>query len=611
METTSSLRNHEQENREWEYYHPDESLVNSLMDEASVSRPIGLVLAARGVTPATVQSFLHPEMDHLGDPYLLPGTKAAARRLWEAIQKNQRIMIHGDYDTDGITATALLAWVLRENGAHVICYLPHRIDDGYGLTADSINKNAKGRCDLLVTVDCGITSYDAVDAARAINLDLIITDHHTPGPTPLHGGLSGVGSIGLGLPADTGSQEWMVVVDPKLPGAPRETEDLAGVGVAYKVACAFLKYGRENQIGGEDTDLHAVLDLVALGTVADIVPLLNENRILVRQGLQVLSMQTRPGVHELCDIAKVGECLATSDITYRLAPRINATGRMGDPTDSLRLLEAHDLEHAKELAGILDRLNRERQTIEEQVVTEAERQIAERYRPGTPRNLSEARSIVVWSDSWHQGVVGIVASRLTRRYHRPSVVLTRDTSGQFTGSARSLRTLNLVQVLDECKDTLIRFGGHAMAAGLSLEEGNLERFSEEFDAAVQKVLGIESMRPTLSICGEVPFREMDDVFFQELKELEPFGHGNTEPIFVTRNVMPERKGLAGRTHTRGVVRDSEGSRMQFIAFSRLPDELPPGPWDIVYSPHINRFHDCEVPQLRIHDIRPAGTTQPR
>ncbi len=602
-----NTRTYEQENRVWEFSQPDQKLVNRLMDEASVSRPIGLVLATRGVTPESVQGFLHPDMDNLGDPYLLPGTQAAAKRLWEAIQKNQRIMIHGDYDTDGITATALLAWVLRENGAQVSCYLPHRIDDGYGLAADSINKNAKGRCDLLVTVDCGITSYDAVDAARAINLDLIITDHHTPGPTPLHDGLSGVGSIGLGLPANTGSEEWMVVVDPKLPGSPKGTEDLAGVGVAYKVASAFLKYGIEHEIGGEDTDLQAVLDLVALGTVADIVPLLNENRILVRQGLKVLSMQMRPGVHELCDISNVGDVLATSDITYRLAPRINATGRMGDPTDSLRLLEAHDVEHAKELAGILDRLNRERQMIEEQVVTEAEEQIAERYRPGTARSLEVARSIVVWSDSWHQGVVGIVASRLTRRYHRPSVVLTRDPSGQFTGSARSLRTLNLVQVLDECKDTLIRFGGHAMAAGLSLEEENLEKFCVEFDSAVQKVLGIESMQPTLAICGEVSFSELDEVFFQELKELEPFGHGNTEPIFITRNVMPERKFPAGRTHTRGMVRDEAGTRMQFIAFSRMPDEFPPGPWDIVYSPHINRFNDCEVPQLRIHDIRPAGS----
>ncbi len=596
----------EQENRIWELSNPAPELISALMDEASVSRPIGLVLAAHGITTDTVHTFLHPDMVNMGDPYLLPGTKAAAARLWEAIQNNERIMIHGDYDTDGITATALLAWVLRDNGAEVTCYLPHRIDDGYGLTAESINKNAKGCCSLLVTVDCGITSYDAVDAARAINLDLIITDHHTPGPTPLHCGIQGEGSIGLGLPANVAQGDTMVVVDPKLPGAPPETENLAGVGVAYKVAQAFLKYGRENGIGGEETDLSSVLDLVALGTVADIVPLLNENRILVRAGLKVLSKQTRPGVHELCNISKVNEPLSTSDITYRLAPRINATGRMGDPTDSLRLLEARDVETAKMLAATLDCLNKERQSIEEQVVMEAEEQIAARYSSGTNRSLDVARSIVVWSDHWHQGVVGIVASRLTRRYHRPSIVLTRDQSGQFTGSARSIRTLNLVQVLDECKDTLIRFGGHAMAAGLSLEEDKLEAFCLEFDSAVQKVLAIESMRPSLNVCGEVKLREMDGIFFQELKELEPFGHSNSEPIFVCRNVTTDHRAVAGKSHTRGILRDQDGDRMQFIAFSRMPDEFPAEPWDVVFSPHINRFNGTEVYQLRIHDVRTAG-----
>ncbi len=597
--------NRQLEQRIWEFASVDEQLVLDLMNAEGITRPIALVLAARGIARDKVHDFLHPDMANMGDPYLLPGTRAAAARLWEAIHKNQVIMIHGDYDTDGITATALLAWVLRQNGASVTCYLPHRIDDGYGLTADSINRNAKGRCQLLVTVDCGITSYDAVDAARAINLDLIITDHHTPGPTPLHEGTRTVGSIGLGLPANAAELDTMVVVDPKLPGAPKDTEELAGVGVAYKVAQAFLKYGRENQLCGDDTDLRDVLDLVALGTVADIVPLLNENRIMVREGLKVLSMQTRPGIHELCDISNVTEALTTQDITYRLAPRINATGRMGDPTDSLRLLEAGDVEHAKQLASVLDNLNHERQMIEEQVVNEAEQQIAMRYRPGTARSLETARSIVVWSNSWHQGVVGIVASRLTRHYHRPSVVLTRDPSGQFTGSARSIRTLNLVEVLDECKDTLIRFGGHAMAAGLSLEEARLEDFCAEFDTAVQRVLGIESMKPSLSICGEVSLYELDDVFFRELRNLEPFGHGNPEPMFISRNVTPERRYPAGKSHTRGTLRDEDGTRIQFIAFGRLPNDFPPPPWDIVYSPHINRYNGQEIPQLRIHEVRTA------
>ncbi|MFA6929407.1 MAG: single-stranded-DNA-specific exonuclease RecJ [Lentisphaeria bacterium] len=563
------------EERIWEFAETNEYRVQELIEEAAVTRPIALVLSARDIAPDNVRDFLNPDLKNIGDPFLLPGTREASARLWLAIQRGEQIIIHGDYDTDGITASALLASVLRKNGARIGCYLPHRIDDGYGLTAESIAKASAGNCDLLLTVDCGITSYDAAAAAQNINLDLIITDHHTPGLEQLNA---------------------FAIVDPKLPGAPREIKELAGVGVAYKVAQAFLKYGQEMGYGGEDTDLHQCLDLVALGTVADIVPLLHENRILVHHGLQVLSMQHRPGIHALCDIAGVSDELATADITYRLAPRINATGRMGDPTDGLRLLEAESILEANALARNLDSLNKKRQVIEEEVVRNAEHQIECRY------DLQSARSIVVWSEGWHQGVVGIVASRLTRRYHRPSVVLTRDSSGQFTGSARSIRKLNLVAVLDECAGSLIRFGGHAMAAGLSLNEDRLEEFSVQFDIAVQKVLGIESMKPLLNVCGEVKLRELDDVFFQELQMLEPFGHGNPEPVFLTKRVVSERKQPAGSMHTRGVLRDEEGMRIQFIAFGRSPSSFPQEPWDIVFSPHINRFNGTAIPQLRIHDV---------
>lgn len=563
----------------WEKVENNEDRVQALINEAGVTRPIALVLDMRGIGPEKIRDFLNPSLADIGDPYLLPGTKEASARLWQAIHNGQRILIHGDYDTDGITASALVAWVLRKNGGIVECYLPHRIDDGYGLTVESISKTQANKCDLLLTVDCGITSYDAVQLAKDRQLDLIITDHHTPGSEPL---------------------EALAVVDPKLPGAPEEIQELAGVGVAFKVCHAFLKYGRENGYGGEDTDLRQGLDLVALGTVADIVPLLHENRILVKHGLKILAGKQRPGIHALCEISDVSENLATSDITYRLAPRINATGRLGDPTDSLKLLEADNMVDAANLARKLDAQNRERQAIEEMVVNAAEAQIAHRY------NLNTTRSIVVWEEGWHQGVVGIVASRLTRKYHRPSVVLTRDPSGQFTGSARSIRRLNLVDLLGECSDSLIRFGGHAMAAGLSLTEENLELFYQQFDNAVQKVLGIESMKPILAACGEVAFNELDDHFFLELELLEPFGHGNPEPIFITKNVVPERKMPAGKNHTRGMVVDGSGTRMQFIAFGRLPDLFPPPPWEIVYSPHINRFNGNAVPQLRILDVRSAG-----
>ena len=563
------------EERTWEFANIDIDHVLELIDEASVSRPVALVLAARDINAAKVHDFLNPDLANISDPYLLPGTRRAAERLWQAVDKEELIVIHGDYDTDGITASALLASILRKNGARVECYLPHRIDDGYGLTAESIARAAKEGCALLLTVDCGITSHEAAAAAKSCGLDLIITDHHTPDLEKLNA---------------------LAVVDPKLPGAPPETQELAGVGVAYKVAQAFLKMGREYGYDCDESELQQCLDLVALGTVADIVPLLHENRILVHAGLQILASQHRPGIHALCGIAGVNESLQTSDITYRLAPRINATGRMGDPTDGLQLLEAESIVEANRLARSLDELNKKRQLIEEDVVRNAEEQIKRRY------NLDSARSIVVWNDGWHQGVVGIVASRLTRRYHRPSIVLTRDNNGQFTGSARSIRKLNLITVLDECAGTLSRFGGHTMAAGLSLNEDKLEEFSEQFDAAVQKALGIESMKPLLNICGEVRLDELDEVFFQELQMLEPFGHGNPEPVFYSRHVSADKLLPAGSSHTRGTMRDESGMHMQFIAFGRPPESFPPAPWDIVYSPHINRYNGYEIPQLRILDV---------
>ncbi len=568
----------------WEVSGNGGARIEELIEAAGVTRPAALVLAARGIRPCAAASFLAPSLKDLADPYLLPGTKDSARRLWEAIRRGERILVHGDYDTDGITASALVSWVLRRSGAEVECFIPHRIDDGYGLTSESVVKACEENWHLLLTVDCGITSYEAIEVARKHGLDIIVTDHHVPGADPVQA---------------------TAVVDPKLPGSPAACSGLAGVGVAFKVCHAFLKYGREQGYGGEDTDLRHVLDLVALGTVADIVPLLEENRILVKYGLKVLSRQHRPGVHALCEISGVAEPVATSDITYRLAPRINATGRMGDPIESLHLLQASSMVDAARLARRLDDHNRERQRIEEEVVRQAEEQLSDGC------NLALRRAIVVWDDSWHQGVVGIVASRLARRYHRPAVVLTQEANGQLTGSARSIRRLNLVDILETCKGSLTRYGGHAMAAGLSLEHDSVDAFRASFEGAVSRVLGAEAMRARLEICGVVSLAELDDVFFEELDSLSPFGHGNPEPVFLTRDLAVDRVAPAGRTHARGMVRDASGCRMQFIAFGRTPDELPHGPWDLVYSPQINSFGGQSTPQLRLLDVRPArGADRP-
>ena len=424
----------------WEKVENNADRVQALLNAAGVTRPIALVLDMRGIGPEKIRDFLNPSLADIGDPYLLPGTKEASARLWQAIHNGQRILIHGDYDTDGITASALVAWVLRKNGGIVECYLPHRIDDGYGLTVESISKTQANKCDLLLTVDCGITSYDAVQLAKDRQLELIITDHHTPGTEPL---------------------EALAVVDPKLPGAPRRSRSWQAS--AWPSKSATLPQVRTLKMVMAARIRICARDLTWSRSEPSLTSScrLHENRILRQAWIEDLAASNVRHPRTLRNLRRQRK---PRNVRHYLqaSPRINATGRLGDLTDSLKLLEADNMVDAANLARKLDAQNRERQAIEEMVVNAAEAQIAHRY------NLNTTRSIVVWEEGWHQGVVGIVASRLTRKYHRPSVVLTRDPSGQFTGSARSIRRLNLVDLLGECSESLIRFGGHAMAAGLSL-----------------------------------------------------------------------------------------------------------------------------------------------
>ncbi len=561
----------------WEVAEPSDARIRALADAAAVSRPLALILACRGIQPSDVAAFLQPSLRQLTDPFQLPGTEAAAERLWRAVSTGETILIHGDYDTDGITASVLLAWCLRANGGKAECFLPHRIDDGYGLTPESIEKACGEQHSILVTVDCGINSYEAIRQARRQGLDVIVTDHHEPGPT---------------VP------EANVVVNPKLPGSAAAFHDLAGVGVAFKVCHAFLKYGREHGLGGTNCDLRQVLDLVALGTVADIVPLHHENRCLVSHGLKVLSSQQRPGVRALCEICGLGAArgIRAADITFKLAPRLNAAGRLGDPMEAMKLLEARGMDDAAPFAHNLESKNRDRQQLEEETLQAAEQQLR-RF------DLEETRTLVVWHEAWPQGVIGIVASRLARRFHRPAVVLTLDTSGHWRGSARSVRRVNLLGILEKCSSRLLRFGGHPMAAGLAVARDQVEAFRAEFELAVQQVLDREGLRPILEICGRVPFAEITDPFLHELNLLEPIGHGNPEQLSLSRDVTPERVLPAGRNHARGVISDSSNARIDFICFGRTPEQLPRPPWEIAYTPQLNCFAGTSTPQAVIHDIR--------
>jgi single-stranded-DNA-specific exonuclease len=561
----------------WEIGSPDPEKIQRLITEAGVTRPVAMALADRGILPEAVATYLRPTLANLADPYTLPGALEAAKRLWQAVRNGERILIHGDYDTDGITASALMNWVLKENGAEVTVFLPHRIDDGYGLTLESIQKACTEGYSLVVTVDCGITCHEAVALAVSKGLDVVITDHHMPGPEIMTGPVA--------------------VVDPKLPGSPESLNGLAGVGVAFKVCHAFLKYGREMEFCGNETDLKEVLDLVALGTVADIVPLSHENRILVRHGLRILSEKRRPGIHALCEIANVRSPVQTQDITYRLAPRINAPGRMGDPGESFLLLQAESMSDALSLSRRLEEYNRLRQQKEEEAIAEAEKQLTERY-----PNLDSLRTIVVWNPTWHQGILGILASRLARKYNRPSIVLATDASGILNGSGRSVMDIDIVEVLGRCGNRLDRFGGHAMAAGLSMKPDQFEPFCLEFETAMAGMLAGTSVRPRLKILGDMMFAEMTPQFFNEFELLEPFGHDSPAPVYITNGVRVLRTDPMGGGHSRGLLQDRSGTVFPFIAFNTPPERIPAEIRSLVYAPHMNVFAGKVTPQVKIIDL---------
>ncbi|MFO7821533.1 MAG: single-stranded-DNA-specific exonuclease RecJ [Lentisphaeria bacterium] len=560
----------------WTILQSDKQLVKDFQVAAGISRPSAVALVSNGLAREDLDTFLQPRLNDLVDPYELPGAYDAARRIWEAIKGDEKILIHGDYDADGITSTVLVKEVLTRNGARVESFLPHRMDDGYGLTPESIEKACGEHHQLLITVDCGITSHAAVETARKRGIDVIITDHHEPGDT---------------IP------EADIVIDPKLESPYCELRELAGVGVAFKLCHAFVKYGRQNNLGDREYDLKEVLDLVALGTVADIVPLLQENRRLVKAGLAVLSRQHRPGVRALCDLVRLDETVRSPDIAFRLAPRLNAAGRMGDATLSLKLLESKSMQDAVPLAKQLNHENRQRQEYETATYKDARNQIRQ-------RGLDDSDFVIVVADAdWHQGVLGIVASRLVRDYYRPCIVLGSDASGAMCGSGRSVPEVNLVKMLANCSDLLMRYGGHPMAAGLSIEPDKVETLRQCLNTSASKAMAVADMCPQLKVSGESTFREIVKGFLTELDILRPFGQGNPEPVFYTRGVLPDSILPAGRDHTRGRISDPRGDGIDYILFGAVPGDLPPAPWDIAYRAQINTYRGRSSPQAQILDIK--------
>ncbi len=556
---------------------PLESDVEKLQQKHSLPRPVALFFAARGIGEDKIPEFLNPRLNDLTDPYRFPGIEKAAERLWEAIARREPILIHGDYDTDGITASALLAFVLNQNGAVVHSFIPHRFDDGYGFTPESLQKalDMFGSCGVLVTVDCGITSCDAVAAATQRGIDVIVTDHH---------------EAGTELP------DALAVINPKICGELEDLQVLSGAGVAFKLSHAFVKYGREQNLGGFFTRLEDILDYVALGTVADIVPLLGENRIMVKYGIDVLRRQVRPGVRALIENSQLRSELSPSDITFRLAPRINAAGRVGDANVALHLLESKQIVDAYKFAGQLESFNRIRQEKEQEIYQEARKQIEDNLAWQSPYSL------LVAGRDWHQGVIGIVASRLARDYNRPTIVLTVQGEDAY-GSGRSIACLNLVEVLSKSANLLERFGGHPMAVGVGLKTENIAAFYEAMDREIRNQIDSSDLEDFIAYDGEIRLGEIDQEFFRYMERLSPFGHSNARPVFRFNDMKVIRCGaVSGGTHTRGTFQDRSGT-IDFIAFNLPPQKFYGKTFDVLGAPQMNRYHGGEAPQLSVIDVQ--------
>lgn len=549
--------------------------VNCLAQELAVQPLTAQSLLLRGIGNIDqAQSFLHARLGALPDPDLLPDMAIACTRLEQALLRGEKIAVHGDYDVDGITGCSLLVETLRSLGGNVEYHIPLRLKDGYGLSADAIRQACDRDCKLIVSVDCGVTAQLEADLASELGLDLIITDHHQPPEE---------------LPV------CLALVNPHLPQNRFPWPDLAGVGVAFFLLVGLRRRLRENGYFSHhpEPDLRQGLDLVALGTIADIVPLDGVNRILVRAGLQLLEQGSRPGIAALKKVAGVKQ-VSCGVVGFRLAPRLNAAGRLEDAALGVELLLGDDLDRLQQLAELLDDFNRERQQFEQQTLEQAIVAL---------EGVDDAcRSIVLADDRWHSGVIGIVASRLVERYHRPTALIALE-NGQGKGSCRSIKGFHLYRALQQCAETLTGFGGHAMAAGLSLTERQLPAFAAAFENATKKMLQADDLLPTLAHDGECRLSELTMLQVRELESLSPFGAGNPQPTFCATGCQVLSARVLAEKHLKFDVAQ-DGVRLDCIAFGMAEryDQLA-GEIDLLFRPGVNSWRGKDSVQLQVADFR--------
>jgi single-stranded-DNA-specific exonuclease len=534
---------------QWNILQPDPQLVLTIRNHLDCHPIFAKVLANRGLdAPDLIDPFISPSMADLPSPLLLADMDKAVARICRALEENEKILVIGDYDADGVTATVVVVDFLKAAGGCIAHHLPHRVTEGYGFGPPHVMQLAlPQKAGLIITVDNGTASHEGVKAAGRFGIDVIITDHH---------------NLEESLP------EALAVVNPKREGHARELAELAGVGVAFYLIIALRAALRERGWweNRPEPNLKCLCDYVAIGTVADIVPLTGINRILTRSGLELMGSSVRPGVRALLQACGIQRNLVTADdIAYRLAPRINAAGRMAHANLAFELLHTSDPSRAGGLADTLNALNSRRQQSENRIYKEAITRI-------DSQSAQETKKTILLADSdWHEGVLGIVAAKLAARYYRP-VLLLATQNGVGKGSGRSIPPVDLYAALNRCRDLLEKFGGHRMAGGLTVQADKINKLRERFESAVCEIMPSREIAPQLTIDSEIGFDEIDSRLLNDLEKLEPFGTNNPSPVFLARNVRVTSAYKVSRLHRRLVVCQDGRAETKLKAIHFNPEE---------------------------------------
>lgn len=562
----------------WVYAKPErEESVSALQEQLGVPETIARLLAIRGIdTFETARDFFRPDLEGLHDPFLMKDMKKGATRLAEAVRHGQKIVVYGDYDVDGTTATSILYTFLKDFGVDVDYYIPHRFKEGYGINPEGVQYATEVGADLIVSVDCGITAIDEAKLARERGIDLIICDHHTVGET---------------IP------EAEAVLDPKRPDDHYPFDGLSGAGVGFK-----LIQGTLATLGLPLQKSYKYLDLVAISIASDIVPIVDENRILMREGLKQINTEPRIGIKALLDLIKmeVGT-ISTSNIVFSIGPRINAAGRMGDASKAVELMIADTKAEAVSRAHELESINIRRRDTDTKTMEQALEMVDRDY------DMEKTAFMVLHNPDWHLGVIGIVASRLVDAYCRPAIMLS-SVDGKVKGSARSIKGFNIYNALKQCDDLLEQFGGHEYAAGLTMSVDNLKEFQKRLNSIAFDDLDEDDFQPEVTVDAELDLSEVDMRFWKLLSQFEPFGPGNLRPNFVSRGVrvigIPT---IVGKGHLKMKISQNGSGVFDAIGFNMheylpLLRNCPKGSISIVYALEENHWNGRTTLQVRLKDI---------